>query len=82
MAGLPSSKGGDGSMRSSWWPISGGMPKGLATELVQFNAFINDPDDRLDSTLGVFADGAKLGVALSVLEGRAAIQRGQAGETG
>ena len=58
------------------------MPQGLAVGLVQFNAFINDLDDGLDSTLGVFADDTKLGVMLNVLEGRATIQTEQAGEIG
>lgn len=57
------------------------MPQGLAGG-PDFNAFINDLDDGLDSTLGVFADDTKLGDALNVLEGRAAIQTGQAGEIG
>lgn len=50
--------------------------------LVPFNAFINDLDDGLDSTSGVFADDTKLGVMLNVLEGRAAIQTGQGEESG
>lgn len=61
LSGLLSSKVGDGGMRSSWWPVSG-----MAGELLQFNALINDVDDWLDSTPAVFEDDTKLGVMFNV----------------
>lgn len=80
LTGLPGSKGGDGGIKSTRWPVSSDMPQGLAVGPVKFNTLINDPDEGLDSTFGVSAHDTKLRVTLSMLEDRATIQTEQAGE--
>lgn len=44
-------------------------------DLILFNIFLNDLDDRVECTLSNFADDTKLGRVADIPEGHAAIQR-------
>lgn len=62
-------------MKSSWRPITGGVPPGLILEPVLFNIFSYDLDDRTACTLNKFADNAKLGGVVDTPDDCAAVQR-------